>query len=252
VKHDKKLNKLLNLCIKKNMTNRLKILRLEFENEIEDYEIPAFRAAIAKKVEKDNTLFHHHLDDNIKIYKYPVIQFKRINKHPTIICLECENENASFLLSNKDWNIKIGDKKVELKVFKIELKQFNLEVIEDKKSYNIYNWIALNSDNYANFINSDSFIKKLTILEKTLIAHIISFAEGVNWDIDKKIQLSINKINKERWTKYKKVSFLSFDVSFTTNVSLPDYIGLGKSVSVGYGMIKKANKKRFDIKKEND
>lgn len=32
-----------------------------------------------------------------------------------------------------------------------------------------------------------------------------------------------------------------FNATFKSNVSLPDYIGLGKGVSIGYGEIRKQN-----------
>ena len=37
--------------------------------------------------------------------------------------------------------------------------------------------------------------------------------------------------------KFKNVNMLGFDVVFSTNVSLPQYVGLGKGVSLGFGMI---------------
>jgi hypothetical protein len=30
---------------------------------------------------------------------------------------------------------------------------------------------------------------------------------------------------------------MSFNISFTTNLSLPDYIGLGKNAALGYGTV---------------
>ena len=224
---------------------KLKLLRLQFENEIEEYEIPAFRATIAEKVGKDCVLFHHHLNDNTCIYRYPLIQYKRMNNHPSIICLEEGAEEVNRFLTNKDWNITIGKNSIELKILKLDLNQFNLQVWDKNFTYKINNWIAFNSDNYKNYRNLTSLKEKICFLEKILIAHIISFAEGVKWNIDKQIQLVINEIHKQRWIKYKDIGFLAFDVSFTTNVFLPDYIGLGKSVSVGFGVVKKSKKKEL-------
>ena len=224
---------------------KLKLLRLQFENKIEDYEIPAFRAAIAKKVGKDSVLFHHHLDDNTRLYRYPLIQYKRINNNPAIICLEEGAEEINRFLTNKDWNITIGKNIIELKILKLDLNQFNLQVWDKNFNYRINNWIAFNSDNYKNYHNLISLIEKIRFLEKILIAHIISFAEGVKWNIDKQIQLVINEIHKQRLVKYKGIEFLAFNISFTTNVFLPDYIGLGKSVSVGFGVVKKSKKKEL-------
>ena len=41
---------------------------------------------------------------------------------------------------------------------------------------------------------------------------------------------------------YKKQRLLSFNVEFETNVSLPDHIGLGKGVSVGFGDLKQSKR----------
>jgi len=221
---------------------KLKLLRLQFENEIEEYEIPAFRAAIAKKVGKENILFHYHLDDKTNLHRYPLIQYKRINKHPSVICLEEGADEVNRFLTNKNWSISIGNKNIELKILKLDLNQFNLQVWDKNFTYKINNWIALNNDNYSNFLNTSSLADRVSFLEKTLIAHIISFAEGVKWNIDKQINLVINEIHKQRWVKYKGVGFIGFDISFTTNVFLPDYIGLGKAVSVGFGVVKKIKK----------
>ena len=30
---------------------------------------------------------------------------------------------------------------------------------------------------------------------------------------------------------------MAFDIEFVTNMSLPDYIGIGKNASIGYGVI---------------
>ena len=35
----------------------------------------------------------------------------------------------------------------------------------------------------------------------------------------------------------KGVKMLAFDVEFKTNLSIPDYMGIGKHVSLGYGTV---------------
>ena len=39
--------------------------------------------------------------------------------------------------------------------------------------------------------------------------------------------------------KFKDVKMTAYDLRFTCNVSLPNYIGLGKGVSHGFGTIRK-------------
>ncbi|MFW5721489.1 MAG: CRISPR-associated endonuclease Cas6 [Bacteroidota bacterium] len=42
----------------------------------------------------------------------------------------------------------------------------------------------------------------------------------------------------EKVITYKDVKHQTFDVSFKTNIFLPEYIGLGKGVSIGFGTVK--------------
>ena len=41
----------------------------------------------------------------------------------------------------------------------------------------------------------------------------------------------------EELLESKSVKMMSFDLGFKVNISLPQYIGLGKQVSTGHGMI---------------
>lgn len=40
---------------------------------------------------------------------------------------------------------------------------------------------------------------------------------------------------------------MGFDIRFKSNVSLPDYIGLGKGVSIGFGMIKDYKNNKYGL-----
>jgi hypothetical protein len=49
------------------------------------------------------------------------------------------------------------------------------------------------------------------------------------------LKLHIQDILNERVVRYKGVELTSFDLTFNVNFFLPDYIGLGKGVSIGFG-----------------
>ncbi|MBK7522793.1 MAG: hypothetical protein IPI53_01070 [Saprospiraceae bacterium] len=56
--------------------------------------------------------------------------------------------------------------------------------------------------------------------------------------------------------EYKGVFHLTFSLNFTCNLSIPNYVGLGKGVSVGFGIVKQLGEKVEPLKKrrniEND
>ncbi|MDO9154258.1 MAG: CRISPR-associated endonuclease Cas6, partial [Paludibacter sp.] len=69
------------------------------------------------------------------------------------------------------------------------------------------------------------------------IGNILSMGKGIDIQFDKEITCKITNIIETTTMSYKNVKMMSFDVEFKSNVSLPDYIGIGKGTSIGYGMI---------------
>ena len=71
-----------------------------------------------------------------------------------------------------------------------------------------------------------------------MTANIISFAKGIGWDVDQQIKVDITTIHNSRPVNFKRQKVMAFDLDFTMNVALPDYVGLGKGVSLGFGTVK--------------
>jgi hypothetical protein len=67
--------------------------------------------------------------------------------------------------------------------------------------------------------------------------NILSFAKGIDWQVDKELQVTITEWRPAFRKVVKGVKRLSFTLDFEVNVSLPEYIGLGKNTSFGYGTI---------------
>ena len=66
---------------------KLRVLDIEFENEIQPWEVPAFRGAVIESAGRKNILFHNHKRDKF-VYSYPLIQYKRIGKKPHLVCID--------------------------------------------------------------------------------------------------------------------------------------------------------------------
>jgi len=217
---------------------KIRILIVCFDTELRAYEIPAFRSAIIEKAGRENILFHNHLNDKDYLYKYPLIQYKQINLNPTIVCIDYGVDEIHKYFENKTWDIQIGDRWLDMKIKKLNMNQFNMQVWEKMFDYSIINWIALNQENYKKYLQIESMAEKIIFLENTLKANIISFAKGIEWTVEKPIELTIKKINEPKIIKLKTKKIIGFDCIFSTNVFLPNYIGLGKAVSKGFGVIK--------------
>lgn len=218
---------------------KLKIARVVFENTIRQEEIAPFRAAVAKKVPQNNVLLHHHLEDKL-LYRYPLIQYKIYNGQPMIFSID---EGAEFItqsfLNLSDWNIHIYNKPIQLQLSILNLYYAPLQVWDKLMTYKIYQWAPLHGDNYEKYMKMPFVRDRINMLEQILKAHIISMAEGVKWNVDKKIEVHQIHIHKQKWITHKRIKWLTFDMSFATNVSLPNDIGLGKFSSLGFGHIRR-------------
>ena len=222
---------------------KIRFLKIQFETEIEAYEIPAFRGAVIAKAGKEHIIFHNHLNDREFLYGYPVIQYKRIGKNPGIICIDYGIDEIHHLFNNTNMEIFVGQRPVSLVVKNLQMQQYNLQVWEKHFEYRLYNWLALNQENYEKYQALNDELSQIVFLENILKANIISFAKGVKWDVDKQISLRIDELIKSKIVPYKQQKLLAFDIRFRTNVFLPDFVGLGKGVSLGFGTVSQIKNK---------
>jgi hypothetical protein len=57
-------------------------------------------------------------------------------------------------------------------------------------------------------------------------------------DSSGRVEVAIQNLKEERWVDYKRVKVLAYSLEFTCNIALPDYIGIGKGCSTGWGVVK--------------
>jgi len=174
------------------------------------------------------------------IYRYPLVQYKVINGIPILVGL---NEGAELLTS---LFLKIKELNIDGKIYpinykNIENRKYEIEVNEELQEYKFESlWMGLNQENYKKYINlkiSSKLKESNDMLKRILVGNILSFFKSAGYHADNKILLTSSL--KEKKTRFKDNEMLAFEGNFTTNVLLPDYIGLGKCVSRGFGTIVK-------------
>lgn len=223
----------------KHNTNHIKTFRLNFSTPISFNEIPYLRGAIIKITKNQEILFHNHDKDNTFRYDYPLIQYKRINGNAAIIFIERGTDKIiDFINNNKD-SADIGNRKTKLEIEKVDANDTLVQIWESEFTYSIRKYLPLNKINYEKYIKTDDIIEKYKILENVLIGNILSFAKGMGIYFNNKIKITILQVDEPKVYRFKNIKMMGFDIRFKSNVSLPDYIGLGKGVSIGFGMIKR-------------
>ena len=216
---------------------KVKVLVVRFSNEIMREEIPLFRGAIVNAIENADLLFHNHEEDGQLRYSYPLIQYKRINQKAAIVCLGEGTDAIGQFFSSCNFDVALGERQVKLEVESVNAYQHLIQIWDSEFTYHIRRWLPLNKENYEAYCKEESLAGRYAMLERLLAANILSFAKGMGIHFEGQVVARITQMDDPRLQYYKGVKLMSFDAEFKTNVSLPDYIGLGKGVSLGMGMV---------------
>jgi uncharacterized protein MJ0978 len=112
---------------------------------------------------------------------------------------------------------------------------------ENMQTYALQGWLPLNSMNYREYQCLESLSERVNMLEKILVGNVLSFAKGVDVFLDSRVICKILELKNTGIVFYKDVGLMSFSVVFRINVVLPDFIGLGKAVSINNGVITRIN-----------
>lgn len=184
----------------------------------------------------DYTLLHHHVEDGY-LRTYPKVQYKIIEGTPFMIGID---EGAKVLKEIS------GDiKKLELgsSVYKVSSKQINeqeVEVVPQRVMYNysfLTPWFALNQENYARFMEMKDSREKKLFLNNILVGNLLSMCKGLGIIVNTRLNVH-SHLNEER-IEFKGIPITGFTGEFTVNFRIPDFFGIGKNVSHGYGTVKK-------------
>ena len=228
---------------------KLRILQVSFDSNLQPYQLPAFRGAVARKVGIEHEWFHNHDNENGGYHnRYPLIQYKldtyKGQMRPMLLCLEQGIEEAHHLFSQPDWTLNLNGEEMNLKIADLHVNQYTLNTWQQPFRYRIHKWQAMNTDNYQKFQALHGIVERTGFLETLLHNQINSFAKGVDWDLTDAFFVKILSTPAEEWLQYKhKQKTLVFTLDFECTVSLPEYVGLGRGASRGLGVVRRVRER---------
>lgn len=214
------------------MNIRMLTIQLE-SNKINPRDVPKIRGYIAGKFPEFLEL-HNHIDDNKFKYGYPMVQYKAVEGVPTVIGI---NEYAVKLIEAfYDINeIDFGSSVLEVfeKAYKINNCDFGIS--ENYHSYKFISpWMALNQENYQKYNRIDDE-EKAELLKRILAGNLLSMSKYLEYKVEETINVLIKLAPVQ--VNFKNNKMTAFKGEFMTNFLIPDYLGLGKSVSRGFGTV---------------
>lgn len=217
----------------------MEVLTVKFNGKLRHGEEQMFRGAFVREMgERATPLFHNHVCDGLR-YSYPFVQYKVLGGLPAIVAIGAGAMALRELpLGEERLLLSIGNHKRLMDIAGMESVQYIPEVGMEPRTYAIDRYIPLNAANTKTYDSLMSLTDRVCLLENIINSNILSFFKGIGFHCDSDIQTAILSIDKKENLYYKGVCFHGFGLRFMTNAVLPENIGLGKSPSVGFGVLR--------------
>jgi len=217
---------------------KLPICRIKFpEIKLQTRDAHKLRGYFGNLFKEHSPILHNHYEDGRFRYKYPSIQYKVIDNVPMLLGV---GEGAELL---PKLFLKIKELDIDGKKYGVTSK--NIELQNEEIGYsNILNeytfatlWMALNQKNHPKYQGLKNETAKHEMLNAILVGHILSFFRNTGVELSPSERLFAKTDLKEKSTMFKENKMIAFSGTFIVNAKLPAEIGLGKSVSRGFGTI---------------
>lgn len=183
---------------------------------------------------KDLTLLHNHYGDT-SLFTYPLVQYKVINGNIIILGIEEGGEiinNISSQINSLDL-----DKQYNVTEKIISQKEVDVKPSSEEKHYVFLTpWIGLNQKNYSKFNSINDWKEKKNFLNNIIVGNLLSMSKGLGIVVNKRLYVK-SKLDFKR-VQYKSVIMNGFVGEFKVHYDIPDFFGIGKGVSHGFGCVK--------------
>jgi hypothetical protein len=197
------------------------------------FSITGFRSYLTGKL-SEYTALHKDTASGF-IYRYPAVQCKQFNN--MLITLGI-SQGADFLFDHTRGLSEISLGSAACTIIKrdtsIRSEEFGIGTLQDYEFLTPY--LALNQQNAKKFYTLKGKAERDAFMHRILINNLEMLAKSLDYKIpgpiqcDAKIRFRIDRIERE--------NVIVFLGKFRTNLKIPDYFGIGQSVSQGFGTIR--------------
>jgi hypothetical protein len=136
--------------------------------------------------------------------------------------------------------IRLGDRVLRAEAKELHRRRFEVAILEDRLvEYQLRTpYCALNQDNYPIYRSLSTDADRHDHLCKQLVNHLFAVCKGLGYYAESRI-VAYPIFGPPRLASLKGNRLTSFRGGFVTNLVLPDFIGIGKSTSRGFGTIER-------------
>lgn len=180
-------------------------------------------------------ILHNHYGGENFLYSYPLVQYNVFDDTIHVLGID---EGAKILKHiAPEINSFSLDKEYIVEEKTIHEKEVDIKPSSEEKHYKfITPWLGLNNKNYPKYRGLKTWKEKKELINKILVGNILSMSKGLGIIVNKKLYAKTHF--KEQIVDFKSLKMNAFTGEFKIHFDIPDYFGLGKGVSHGFGCVK--------------
>lgn len=219
-------------------------MRISFDMPLHPGQIKQWRGAVARTAGKNNDLFHNHKNGKSDQYhyRYPQIQYRVVNGKAHIWAMNDGVEALRNWLMKDQPCIDINGLSIPIKIIQLEEKEYHLRQTTTPHHYRLMNYLPFTPDNYRKWQALDNLTDRIALLEDLLNGHLAALTQSQGYDLPRDLDLRIVNIRSMRPVKVHNYQRIAFNLLFRCPLVLPEQIGLGRSISYGFGVCQATKK----------
>lgn len=208
--------------------------RIRFERQLLTSEATKLRGFFGSAF-ADEILLHHHCDGRL-LYTYPRVQFKVLQREAHLIGIAEGGELVERLWREVD-QARIGQEELPVLEASLSRRTEQLGDIDSPRTYRFVSpWLGLNQENHRRYVDSTTEAERQQILQGVLIGNCLALAKAFDHRVETRLKADIAKL-REVPVRLKGVPMIGFRGTFQINFLVPARLGIGKSVSRGFGTV---------------
>jgi len=202
-----------------------------------EFSLTEFRASLAHNLAEHPASAPGAAYTGQVVYRYPAILCKQLKNDLVVIGI-CQGAWFLHQLADNNTEILSGKNSCRIVSRDIKIQQDEFGITGRMVEYEILTpYLALNQENAKKFYDLKGKPARDAFMQKILTGHLNTLAKSLDYSSSEPITCTAHiRFIQERIDRENRIVFLG---KFTTNLCIPDYLGIGQSVSSGYGTIRK-------------
>ncbi len=217
------------------MILRMFSLTLEPVNPLQ-FSLTAFRSALVRQLVKHPGTAASGDPAGKILHRYPALQCKQVKGELVLIGI-CQGAGFLWQITNGTPELEAGDIPCTITSRDPEIRNEVFGIDGAMHEYEFQTpWLALNQQYAKKFYDLSGKPARDAFMQDLLTRHLTTLAKSLDYPLSGPVTCSAHvKFKRERIDRENVIVFMG---KFQTNLRIPDYLGIGQSVSLGYGTVR--------------